>query len=411
MDATQSFPKHALPTLGAITPWVGQTSNVWMYRQFEQLSDQLSTIVTWEYHNRDQFPIDPTKIQFVPEPFAEPLHGFPRTVDTFLGAKTGGERYGSKFEQWLANHFVAAGVEGVLAQFGQYAMVAEVACRRVGIPVFAHFHGHDMSARLRKKRYRQAFASRWHDFAGMIVVASYQRDFLLSQGFDPSSIALIPCGAPTQHIARVADEIRKHSNRDDSIVRYLFVGRFVEKKDPIAVLQAFRICHGSHPNARLRLVGMGPLEEKLHHWASIQNPELRDAIEFLGPLSPQGVIEEMASADVFVQHSRVAPDGDMEGWPVSIAEAMAAGLPIVATRHAGIVDQVIEGENGWLCDEGDWQQMSDDMARLAADANMRTTMGTRSRARAVAFDSDHQVLQLREFINDKLMSRSHRAAA
>jgi len=110
----------------------------------------------------------------------------------------------------------------------------------------------------------------------------------------------------------------------------------------------------------------------------------------------------MARADALVQHSRVAPDGDMEGWPVVIGEAMAASLPVVATRHAGIMDQVVEGHNGYLCNEGDWQQMGVDMARLAGDRALQEKMGDASLDRVLEFDATLQIESLRNFINERV---------
>jgi colanic acid/amylovoran biosynthesis glycosyltransferase len=396
---------QSAPRIAAITPWVGQPSNVWMHRQFSQLSDQMKTIITWEYLNQQQFPLPDTEVRLVPPQFAQPLRGLTRTLDTFRTRRTGGARFGSAFNRWLKDQFVDCGAEAVLGQFGHYAMVAEVACRPLSIPVFAHFHGFDISARLSKKRYQRSLQKQWHDFAGMIVVARYQRDYLINQGIDPQTIALIPCGAPARAISEVVPSIRREhfdsSPGRDQQCRFLFIGRFTEKKDPMSVIQAFGQCHQQHPHTRLRMAGFGPLEEECRDWISRQNSQLADAIEFIGTLTPNQVIEEMASADALVQHSRVSPSGDMEGWPVVIGEAMAASLPIVATRHAGIVDQVDEGSNGLLCDEGDWQQMGEDMIRLAADASLRTRLGEQSLTKILDFDATLQIERLRDFINER----------
>ncbi len=385
-----------------------------MYRQFAQLDDQLKTIIAWEYVNRDQFVLPNTDIRLVPERFAESLRGWTRTLDTLITPRTGGERFGYTFNRWLQRQLRECRAEAVLGQFGHYAMVAEVACRKMAIPVFAHFHGYDISVRLGKKRYLRSLQAHWHNFAGMIVVARYQRDFLIEQGVDADAIALIPCGAPASEIALAVTEIRNASPREDQTFRFLFVGRFTEKKDPLSVMKAFQRCHLVHPHARLRMAGFGPLEDDCRDWLQQQPPSLGQAIEFLGTLTPGRVIQEMAHADALVQHSRVAPSGDMEGWPVVIGEAMAASLPIVATRHAGIVDQVVEGHNGYLCDEGDWQQMGVDMARLAGDRKLQRMMGEASLARIAEFDATIQVERLREFINRRVAltpSHARRAAA
>lgn len=406
------------PSIAAITPWVGQPSNVWMYRQFSQLSDQLRTIITWEYVNENQFPLPHTDVRLVPKEFAKPLRGWTRTVDSIRTPRNGGARFGASFNRWLREQLIDCGADAVLGQFGHYAMVAEVACRRLPIAVFAHFHGFDISARLNKKRYLKSLQSHWHDFAGVIVVAQYQRDFLIRQGFDPRSIALIPCGAPARDIAAIVPEIRRRHLASDpsrpSECRFLFVGRFTEKKDPMAVVKAFAKCHRNHPHARLRMAGFGPLEDTCRDWIGSQPAALGEAIEFLGTLKPDEVITEMACADALVQHSRVAPSGDMEGWPVVIGEAMSASLPIIATRHAGIVDQVDEGNNGLLCDEGDWQQMGDDMCTLAADPALRSHFGQQSLAKVLDFDANLQIERLRDFINQRtelFRNRSVRRAA
>jgi glycosyltransferase involved in cell wall biosynthesis len=379
-----------------------------MHRQFAQLDDQLKSIITWEYINQDQFPLPNTEIRLVPEQFAQPLRGWTRTLDTFITRRTGGARFGFSFNRWLQAQLIECQAEAVLGQFGHYAMVAEVACRSLSIPVFAHFHGFDISARLRKKRYLRSLQSHWHAFAGMIVVARYQQDFLLEQGVDPDAIALIPCGAPARQIAATAAEIRTASPRNDDDFHFLFIGRFTQKKDPLSVLKAFQFCHQENPNARLRMGGKGPLESDCRDWIKQQPGSLGRSIEFLGTLKPHEVIQEMARADALVQHSRVAPDGDMEGWPVVIGEAMAASLPIIATRHAGIVDQVAEGYNGYLCDEGDWQQMGIDMARLACDLKLRQQMGDASLERVLEYDATLQIQRLRDFINQRTANLGER---
>lgn len=402
------------PTIAAFTPWVGQPCNVWMHRQFAGLSDQLKTIITWEYINQDQFPLPGVDVTLVPKAFDDQLKGWRRMVDSIVTPRTGGERFGAGFTRWMRQKFKQSGTEAVLGQFGHYAMMAEVACRPMGIPTFAHFHGFDISTRLGKKRYRQSLERGWHNFAGVIVVAEYQRQTLLELGFDRDSIALIPCGAPTSEIAAEVAQYRTAAPRDHQGCRFLFVGRFTEKKDPMSVLKAFQRCHFEHPESKLILAGFGPLQESCEQWIQGQSPEFAAAVEFPGTLSPTEVKQAMARADVLVQHSRTAPNGDKEGWPVSIGEAMAAGLPIVATRHAGIVDQVVEGHNGYLCDEGDWEQMGIDMTRLASDRKLQRQMGEASHQRAVEYDSKDQIERMRRFINERVSlwhQGSRRAAA
>ena len=399
------------PKLAAITPWVGQFSNVWMHRQFDQLSDQMPLVITWEHMNQEIFPLPQTEVRLVPERFAMPLRGWTRTVNTLFNPRIGCARFGPAFRRWLQEQLIESKIDGILGQFGNFAMVAEDACRSIGVASFAHFHGQDISASLRKKRYRHSIERHWHRFAGIICVASYQRDYLLSHGYAPESVALIPCGAPAKEIKAKTDKIRASappkSEQRQSECHFFFVGRFVDKKDPISLIKAFERCFASQPHTRLNLAGFGPLEDDCKQYVATKPSEFQQAVNFIGRLAPTEVLEHMATADAYVQHSRVAPDGDMEGWPVAIAEAMACGLPIIATRHAGIVDQVIEAETGYLCDEGDWHTMGDHMAKLAADPELRNQIAKQSQQRIMQFDAAILIEQLREFMHERIAITKH----
>jgi glycosyltransferase involved in cell wall biosynthesis len=171
----------------------------------------------------------------------------------------------------------------------------------------------------------------------------------------------------------------------------------VDKKAPVATLRAFARCLEQAPGCQLRVIGDGPLLDEAR--ATAEALGIAGQVVFLGSQPREVVAAELAGASVFLQHSVTSASGDMEGWPVSIAEAMAAGLPVVATRHAGISDQVAEGESGFLVAEHDWQAMAERMLRLARDVELRVQMGTRSRATAVRrFDQGTMVARLESML-------------
>ena len=125
---------------------------------------------------------------------------------------------------------------------------------------------------------------------------------------------------------------------------------------------------------------------------------ISDAVEFLGKRSTQYVRDAMTSASVFVQHSVTSTTGDKEGWPVAVAEAAASGLPIVATRHASLPEQVLHEESGVLVDENDWRAMAKAMIRLAEDANLRRRMGEAARNHLSSFDVNLQIESLEKVL-------------
>jgi glycosyltransferase involved in cell wall biosynthesis len=92
----------------------------------------------------------------------------------------------------------------------------------------------------------------------------------------------------------------------------------------------------------------------------------------------------MRQARAFVQHSVQTSYGDSEGTPVGILEGGAAGLPVVATRHAGIQDVIIDGETGLLVDEGDVDSMAESMIRLGENPVLAAELGKAARKRICA---------------------------
>ena len=96
-----------------------------------------------------------------------------------------------------------------------------------------------------------------------------------------------------------------------------------------------------------------------------------------------------------MQHSVRASDGDSEGTPVAVLEAGAAGLPVVATRHAGIMDVVVDGETGLLVDEGDVDGMARCMVQLAREPDVAARLGEKARNHIVAeFSMDDRLGRL-----------------
>jgi glycosyltransferase involved in cell wall biosynthesis len=121
----------------------------------------------------------------------------------------------------------------------------------------------------------------------------------------------------------------------------------------------------------------------------VRSLRLEHCVEFKGILSHEDVAIEMRRARVFVQHSVTTPEnGDMEGKPIAVMEAMASGLPVVATRHSGIPELIEDEVTGLLVAEYDIEAMADAMIRLAKDDDLVSRMG-RSASKAI---HDHPLI-------------------
>ena len=107
----------------------------------------------------------------------------------------------------------------------------------------------------------------------------------------------------------------------------------------------------------------------------------------------------MAQAVMFVQHSVISKQGDTEGLPVGILEAMASGLPIVSTRHAGIPEAVTDGETGLLVDEHDVDGMANAMDKLLSNPSLKKSMGMAGRKRVIEhFSAKQEIHRLRQVL-------------
>jgi glycosyltransferase involved in cell wall biosynthesis len=163
--------------------------------------------------------------------------------------------------------------------------------------------------------------------------------------------------------------------------RVLAVGRLVEKKAPHLTIEAFALAARRMPAARLDMVGDGPLAERCQ--ALIARLGIADRVTLHGALGEPEIRPLLRRAAIFVQHSVTAKDGDAEGFPTAIAEAMSTALPVVSTRHGGIPEHVKTGESGFLVAEGDVPGMADAITRLLDSPDLARRMGAAGRRHAM----------------------------
>jgi glycosyltransferase involved in cell wall biosynthesis len=144
----------------------------------------------------------------------------------------------------------------------------------------------------------------------------------------------------------------------------LAIGRLIEQKDHTTLLEAFARVHRTHPNARLALLGWGPLEAQTK--ALVHRLDLGDAAFVLGRVEPR---DWLARADVFAHTSQ------WEGFGIVLLEAMLSRLPVAATRVSAIPEIVVDGETGLLVPAGDAVAVADALTRLLDDVDLRRRLG------------------------------------
>jgi glycosyltransferase involved in cell wall biosynthesis len=311
-----------------------------------------------------------------------------------IGRELRGESHDSRsqLQRALARHLRQRGVAVVLAEYGVTAVELLEACRLARVPLVAHFHGFDAYQHGTidadgGRSYRAVFA---HATA-LVVVSTHMADQLVRLGAPAEKVQVIPYGV----------DARLFGPADPAAAppAFLAVGRFVEKKAPHLVIMAMSRVLAECPGARLTMIGEGPLLPTCRQLATALG--IAHAIDFRGARSQRVVAEHMRQARVFVQHSVTASDGDSEGTPNSILEAQVSGLPVVATRHTGIVDCVLEGQTGFLVEEEDVESMADRMITLAKDPHQAAALGRAARSIGLErFRLDQSLARLAEVLRE-----------
>ena len=205
------------------------------------------------------------------------------------------------------------------------------------------FHGVDLSDEFSANSY----APLWNRADLFLCRSQALREQLLAKGCPTDRVRLNYTGVPVprEFAVRRLPDWRKEP------VRLLQVCRFIQKKGLDVTLHAIRLLKDKAVPFTLTLAGEGPEEPSLRSLA--HELGIADQISFTGFLQREQLEEAYRRHHLFVHPSRTTPEGDREGIPNSLLEAMAYGLPVVSTRHSGIPEAVTDGQNGFLVERPD----------------------------------------------------------
>ncbi len=272
------------------------------------------------------------------------------------------------------------GIEHIHAHFVWVnGIVAQVVADLIGVTVSLHPHAFGLFMRdPRDVSHQLALAD------GVITVSEYHRQFIadLCPRWSPEDIAIVHYGIDPQDFTP-----QKNPPPDDRI-RILSVGSLTAKKGHPYLIEA---CAGLKERGipfHCTIVGAGPQRETLA--AQIARLSLQDEVTLAGA-KPQAEVRDLyAHSDIFALACIIAPDGDRDGMPNVLLEAMAMQLPVVTTPVTGIPELVLNGETGLLVPSGDAAALAEALARLANDEDLRHRLGQRGRQKVIAEFDIHQ---------------------
>lgn len=234
--------------------------------------------------------------------------------------------------------------------------------RRYSLPMIVSGYGYDISRFPRESNVNMNQIKALFEEAELFLAMSedMKRD-LQSLGCLPEKIIIHHTGVDIDGF-RYRDPVTNVGK-----VSFLCVCDFSPKKGVPVLIEAMAKVYKKYPQVTLRIVGTPkrrgmPIKRQVEK--IIVDKGLQNVVDLAGAVNYYGLPEEYAKADIFVLSSQTDKEGNKEGMPATIMEAMATGLPVVSTRHAGIPELVLDGRTGYLVPEGDVDQLADRMCKL-----------------------------------------------
>jgi colanic acid/amylovoran biosynthesis glycosyltransferase len=281
----------------------------------------------------------------------------------------------------LLRQVKAAELALVHAHFAVDGLVAQSFSDRLKLPLVTTLHGFDVTTTMRdfmrSKRpalMRYALLHKRLQQRGDLFLAV--SDFIANQaqaaGFPSHRIVRHYMGIDTARFTPMPP-----SAPETGEVRLLHVARLVEKKGTVHLLTALANLRSKHPQARLEIIGDGPLKTALQAQASALG--LHDMVRFTGSVPHSTITARMRDSHIFVLPSVTASNGDSEGLPIVLLEAAACGLPVVSTWHAGIPEAVVHEQTGLLTREHDVSALTDALDALLSSPTLRAQLGQQAR--------------------------------
>lgn len=271
-------------------------------------------------------------------------------------------------EKALIKSFKDNNIEIVFAEYGPTGVAIMDICKQLNLPLIVNFHGYDASMLKILDLYKERYLKMFEYAYRIIGVSKTMIEKLRELGCPNEKLVYIPYG-PDNGFLELSPQYSERA--------FLAVGRFVDKKAPYYTILAFKKVVERYPDAILYMAGDGELYDTCINISKYLKIDRN--IIFLGKCSHKELLMYYSKVKAFVQHSITPQSGDMEGTPVSILEASAAALPVIATRHAGISDVIIENETGYLVDEHDVDLMAERMNYLLDNDSLVKRLGEAGR--------------------------------
>lgn len=288
---------------------------------------------------------------------------FPKNLSSgfssYLMAEVGAA---AQFENWKPDivhcHFGPVGNLGAALKKNKY----------IDSALTTTFHGFDVSKTLKEKStnfYDDLFVTGDHFFS----INEYYLKIIQGLGAPANKTSLFHMGVDCDAL-----EYKPRQFPSSGAIECISVGRMTEKKGFAYTIEAFAKALRARPDMDLRLniVGDGPLLSEIKEIAKVQG--VQDRVVFHGSLQHSQVKDLLSDMHIFMLPSVTSQDGDMEGIPVALMEAMATGIPVLSTYHSGIPEMITDNVSGFLSPERDTDHLSNKLLHLIDNPQIWTSI-------------------------------------
>lgn len=340
-------------------------SETFIYNQVEAFNQFNRVLIAHSFKNADRFELDKDVERIL-------IPKIPLNIDDriihFYRRKVLGQNYRlcPKAENRLSKLLRSKPIDVIHTHFGPNAMAILPIAKKFKIPLIVSFHGYDASQLLRDKNYTKGLKSLFDYSKYIIVCAHFMKEALLPWTSEAEKIKVIHYGVDLKNIPNKAIDLNTIQP-----LRIIHAGRVVEKKGVLDLIRVFSqiIKSSTQQDVYLDIIGDGG--ELLKAKELTKELKIDCFVHFYGALSHKELLRKVQTADIFVLNSRIDSNGDSEGFPNSILEAMALGVPVVSTSHAGIPEIIQHKQTGLLIGEKDNDALFQSLKRLLEDKSLR----------------------------------------
>jgi len=354
-----------------------------IYRQITGLRRVQSIVIAQKRENPDKFPFD--KIDIV----AKPATHFLRRL-WFRQIRNKPWQISSRELRALIDVLNREKAQLLHIFFGHIAVHLLPLIRAWPKPIVVSFHGADVLVDMEKSAYRNPTRQMLDRVTRVFVRSASLQRAVVELGCDEDKIDIVCTGIPLDEFPSREREFPANGEW-----RFVQASRLIEKKGLATTLHAFTAFLAHYPRATLTIAGEGPM---LHEVQELTRKlKIDNRVVLPGFVVPERLREIYYASHIFLHPSETGSDGNQEGIPNSMLEAMASGLPVFATDHGGIPEAIENGVSGILVPERDHEALSYALLEAVQDRHLLARLA-RNGAAAVAekFDQRNQIRRLEE---------------